>query len=95
MVKKQPKTRKQEVVIGEGTAPQQGKGREVVLLTDQETGQQTIQMRVRADTMSERQRAEARNVYRAAGGLETGDNEANPPGDRARSQEEGAGTGEE
>ena len=65
---------RKEMVIGEGTAPQRGVRREVVMLTDQETGEQTIQMRVRADHMSERQRAEARNVYRAAGGLETGDN---------------------
>ena len=65
------------------------------MLTDQETGQQTIQMRVRADTMSERDRVEARNVFRAAGGLETGDNEAHLPGERDRSQEKGAETGEE
>ena len=81
---------RKEVVIGEGTAPQQGRGREVVLLTDQETGQQTIQMRIRADTMSERDRLEARNVFRAAGGLGPGDNEAHPtgesqePGERSR-----------
>ena len=85
---------RQEVVIGEGTAPQQGKGREVVLLTDQESGEQTIQMRVRADTMSERDRVEARNVFRAAGGLGPGDNEAHPLGERHRSQEKGSEPGE-
>ena len=38
------------------------------MLTDQATGQQTIQMRFSADVMSERDCLEARNVFRAAGG---------------------------
>ena len=87
---------RKEVVLGEGIAPQEGRGkREVVMLTDQETGQQTIQIRFRADVMSERDRLEARNVFRAAGGLGPGDNEANPAGERARRQERGPEPGEE
>ena len=45
--------------------------------------------------MTEQQRSEARNAYRAAEGFETGDNEGEQPGDRDRSQEQGAGTGQE
>ena len=86
---------RKEKVTAEGTAPQSRARREVVMLTNQETGETTFQMRVRADPMSEKQRSEARNAYRSAEGLETGANEANPPADRAGSQDEGAGTGEE
>ena len=82
-------------MTAEGTAPQSRARREVVMVTDEETGETTFQMRVRAEPISEKQRSEARNAYRAAEGLETGDNEGDPPADRARSQEEGAGTGEE
>ena len=44
------------------------------MLIDQATGQQTIQMRFRADVMSERDRLEVRNVFRAAERLGPGDN---------------------
>ena len=63
------------------------------MLTDQATGQQTIQMRFRADVMSERDRLEARNIFRAAEELGLGDNEANPAGERA--DERGPEPGEE
>ena len=77
------------------TAPQGKARREVVMVTDEETGETSFQMRIRAEPMSEQQRSEARTAYRAAEGLETGDNEGEQPADRARSQEEGAGTGHE
>ena len=57
----------------EPTQPPKPSGRrEVVMVRDRETGQRTIQMRVSADTMSERERLEARYVYRAAGGMDEG-----------------------
>ena len=79
---------------GEGATAQGGRGRrEVVMLTDPATGQQMIQMRFSADVMSERDRLEARNVFRAAGGLGPGDHGANPAAERA--EERGPEPGEE
>ena len=52
--------------------PKPGRRREVVMVRDLQTGQRTIQMRIAADTMSERERLEARNAYRAAGGMDEG-----------------------
>ena len=63
------------------------------MLTDPATGQQTIQMRFSADVMSERDRLEARNVFRAAGGLGPGNHGANPAAERA--EERGPEPGEE
>ena len=77
------------------TAPQGKARREVVMVTDEETGETSFQMRIRAEPMTEQQRSEARNAYRAAEGFETGDNEGEQPGDRDRSQEQGASAGQE
>ena len=77
------------------TAPQGKARREVVMVTDEDTGETSFQMRIRAEPMSEQQRSKARNAYRAAEGLETGDNEGEQPADRARRREDGAGTGHE
>ena len=75
---------------------QKGKARrEVVMITDEEPSQPSFQMRIRAEPMTEQQRSEARNAYRAAEGFETGDNEGEQPGDRDRSQEQGVSTGQE
>ena len=52
-----------EVVL---SSPRPGRTREVVMVTDMETGQKTIQMRV-ADGVSEREGLESRNVYGGAG----------------------------
>ena len=69
--------------------------REVVMITDEETGEPSFQMRIRAEPMTEQQRSEAKNAYRAAECFETGDNEGEQPWDRDRSQEQGASTGQE
>ena len=52
-----------EVVL---SSPRPGRTREVVMVTDMETGQKTIQMRV-AGGVSEREGLESRNVYGGAG----------------------------
>ena len=54
--------RTKEVVL---SSPRPGRTREVVTVTDMETGKQTIQLRV-ADGVSEREVLETRNVYEGA-----------------------------
>ena len=63
-----------------------GRAREVVKVTDRDTGRQTVRMRG-ADCMSERGDQETRNVYGGAGGGEQGPRRAGPI---ARGQAENA-----
>ena len=83
-----PLDERRETEAGEGEVkpkervaqtPKPSGRREVVMVRDLETGQRTLQMRIAANTMSERERLEARNAYRAAGGMDEGTPGADPP----------------
>ena len=69
--------------------------REVVLVRDEDTGEPTYQVRVQAERMSERQRIEARAVYRQRVGHQTEDNEGERSKEETPGQHQRAGAGKE
>ena len=69
--------------------------KEVVMVRDEDTGEPTFQVRVQAEKMTERQRIEARSVYRQRVGFQTEDNEGEESEEGAPGQHQGAGTGKE
>ena len=69
--------------------------REVVMVRDEDTGEPTFQVRVQAEKMTERQRIEAKSVYRQRVGLQTEDNEGESSEEETHGQHQRAGAGKE
>ena len=82
-------------VIKEVVRPASRIIREVVLVRDEDTGEPNFQVRVQAERMTERQRIEARSVYRQRVGHQTEDNEGERSEEETPGQHQRAGAGKE
>ena len=82
-------------VLKEAVKPASRIIREVVLVRDEDTGEETFKVRVQAERMSAKQMVEARAVYRQRVGLQTEDNEGESSEEETHGQHQRAGAGKE